>query len=385
MGGKKKQTSASGRSSGSGVNRGGGGSGASCGGSSASGDGGAAAGGSIPTVFWDVDNLALSNKFDFTKITQVMAKSLTEAKIGVDCSDVMLYAYGDKHNWCKNFRKDILKSNRSAMVQHVPSEYADACDMSLMSRMQIWAAENRPPATVVLISGDSDFLNVTSFLRQVGYFVVVVCPKGRATLRLQSVPDCVLDWSCFARGEGKEEIFIHKPRVPSAPFQPGSLDSRPISVFWDYKTCPLPEEYTSGKKNVYEIFHSLFKRLNFVGMITITVYAKADTIDRDLKVQLQDEHIYLRDIPDGKYNASKLILVDVGAMIFHSPKNVFTIISNSNLSHLVMNLMTNEKLKQDNTVIVAQTSNERVEYGEAWDWDWPGLLNGDLPPRAPSK
>lgn len=196
--------------------------------------------------------------------------------------------------------RDILKSNSSAVVEHVRPEYPDACDMALMSRMQIWATKNKPPATVVLISGDSDFSNVTSVLRQLGYIVVVVCSKGCVSLRLQSVPNCVLDWSCFVRGEGKEGILIQKPRVQAAPFRPGALDSPPISVYWDYETCPLPAEYETGKR-LYEIFDGLFKRMNFVGMITIVVYAKAESLKNELKVQFQDHHIILRDVPDGMY------------------------------------------------------------------------------------
>ncbi|KAL6580187.1 hypothetical protein OROMI_008211 [Orobanche minor] len=373
----KKKAGTSGRG-GAGVSLGGGG-------------GGGAAGEIFPTVFWDLDNFRLPNKFDCKNITRMMAKSLTQANIGLKCSQVMLYAFGDRQVLPKNFIKDVRSSNPLALVEHVSPDHPDACDMSLMSRMQLWARVNRPPLTVVLISGDSDFSNVTSTLRQMGYVVVAVCSKGCVSLRLQDVADCVMDWSYFVTGRGSEGIFIHRPRPPPQPFQPSpseSLDNRPISVYWDYDTCPLPEEHKGEK--LYETFHDL------LGPITISVYVKSESVAEELKVQFQDQHMLLRHVPDdgkpsqnieAKYNSSKLILVDMGASLFHSPRNVILIITDANLIHLVQNVMLDRAIATDTTVIVAQSvsNGRRIKYKHAWDWDWPELLSGDRPPRVRSK
>ncbi|KDQ08357.1 hypothetical protein BOTBODRAFT_166064 [Botryobasidium botryosum FD-172 SS1] len=70
----------------------------------------------------------------------------------------------------------------------------DVADKMLMIDMMAWCLDNATPATVVLISGDRDFVYAISVIRQRRYNVVLVVPPQGAHITLKSQANLVLEW-----------------------------------------------------------------------------------------------------------------------------------------------------------------------------------------------
>ena len=96
----------------------------------------------------------------------------------------------------------------------------EVADQSIIADLLLFAWHHRPPATVVLISDDSDFSKTLTRLRDLGYRVVLIHQHDhtRAALRLSA--DIVLHW--------RRDVLQHAPRgvQSDAQLQPQLEDAR---------------------------------------------------------------------------------------------------------------------------------------------------------------
>lgn len=60
--------------------------------------------------------------------------------------------------------------------------------------MLAFAIDNPPPATIVLISGDKDFVYALGVLRNRRYNIVLVVPSRGAPIILRSQANTILEW-----------------------------------------------------------------------------------------------------------------------------------------------------------------------------------------------
>lgn len=69
--------------------------------------------------------------------------------------------------------------------------------------MFLFALDNRPPSSIMLISGDVDFAPALHILGQRGYTIILVIPSGvGVSSALSNAGRFVWDWPSVARGEG---------------------------------------------------------------------------------------------------------------------------------------------------------------------------------------
>ncbi|KAF5954682.1 hypothetical protein HYC85_007538 [Camellia sinensis] len=85
----------------------------------------------------------------------------------------------------------------------VPSGRKDAADKAILVDMFLFALDNPPPSSIMLISGDVDFAPALHILGQRGYTVILVIPsRVDVSSALCNAGRFVWDWSSVARGEG---------------------------------------------------------------------------------------------------------------------------------------------------------------------------------------
>lgn len=87
-----------------------------------------------------------------------------------------------------------LQSSGVSLTDCPHNGHKDASDKMIMVDMITFALDTTPPATVVLISGDRDFVYAVSVLRMRRYNVVLVVPNRGAAMILKSQANVVLDW-----------------------------------------------------------------------------------------------------------------------------------------------------------------------------------------------
>eukprot|EP00850_Spirogloea_muscicola_P022279 SM000285S10808 [mRNA] locus=s285:51547:54248:- [translate_table: standard] len=117
-------------------------------------------------------------------------------------------AYGDFNMFPKKLREGCQHTGVSLI--DVPNGKKDAADKAILVDMFLFALDNPPPSTILLISGDGDFSPALHKLAQRGYAVLLAVPAGvgvsPALVRhdhLQlTAGSYVWDWPCLARGDG---------------------------------------------------------------------------------------------------------------------------------------------------------------------------------------
>eukprot|EP00850_Spirogloea_muscicola_P004037 SM000017S02777 [mRNA] locus=s17:234707:240157:+ [translate_table: standard] len=138
-------------------------------------------------------------------------------------------AYGDFNMFPKKLREGCQHTGVSLI--DVPNGKKDAADKAILVDMFLFALDNPPPSTILLISGDGDFSPALHKLAQRGYAVLLAVPAGvgvsPALVRHDSTSrsrhslmqethmlnrrtnypralagSYVWDWPCLARGDG---------------------------------------------------------------------------------------------------------------------------------------------------------------------------------------
>ncbi|XVF67564.1 hypothetical protein PTKIN_Ptkin10aG0131300 [Pterospermum kingtungense] len=85
----------------------------------------------------------------------------------------------------------------------VPNGRKDAADKAILVDMFLFALDNPPPSSIMLISGDVDFAPALHILGQRGYTVILVKPSGvGVSSALSNAGKFVWDWPSVARGKG---------------------------------------------------------------------------------------------------------------------------------------------------------------------------------------
>ncbi|KAE8007973.1 hypothetical protein FH972_004527 [Carpinus fangiana] len=126
---------------------------------------------------------------------------------------VMLFsAYGDFNAFPRRLREGCQRTG--VKLIDVPNGRKDAADKAILVDMFLFALDNPPPSSIMLISGDVDFSPALHILGQRGYTVILVIPSGvGVSSALTNAGKFVWDWPSVARGEG----FVPLTKVLMAP------------------------------------------------------------------------------------------------------------------------------------------------------------------------
>ncbi|KAL9681375.1 hypothetical protein QQ045_013158 [Rhodiola kirilowii] len=129
----------------------------------------------------------------------------------------MFSAYGDFNGFPRRLREGCQRTG--VKLIDVPNGRKDAADKAILVDMFLFALDNPPPSTIMLISGDVDFAPALHILGQRGYIIVLVIPSNvGVSSALSNAGRFVWDWQSVVRGEGllPHPRAIYPPRVGPA-------------------------------------------------------------------------------------------------------------------------------------------------------------------------
>lgn len=156
-------------------------------------------------IFWDYENCAPSPCVDACVLTD----NIRRVAIGYG-SITMFNAYADEVFLSSKAKSKRFRATlQNCGVQFIDTPHKgekDIADKVMITDMLAFAVENRPPATVILITGDSDFARAAYILRTKLYRVVLVTPR-RLSVPIRIQASDVIDWDSV--------LSPSKPVMPS--------------------------------------------------------------------------------------------------------------------------------------------------------------------------
>ncbi|KZT29332.1 DUF537-domain-containing protein, partial [Neolentinus lepideus HHB14362 ss-1] len=143
------------------------------------------------SIFWDFENCQPSSGVDACALTENIRR--IAHRFGQVTS---FKAYIDLALLSRNARPAAFRAQLQAsgvlLIDTPHHNKKEVADKVMIVDMMAFALENQPPATVILITGDSDFAYLVSVLRFRLYRVVLITPRTLSTVKTLA---CVtLDW-----------------------------------------------------------------------------------------------------------------------------------------------------------------------------------------------
>ncbi|KAI8809842.1 NYN domain-containing protein [Cladochytrium replicatum] len=139
-------------------------------------------------VFWDYENAP--------------PPSGVPGYIVVECIRRAVYAFGSIIQFkaylqvtesAKKTLRSELQSSGVSLIDAPHNSRKDAADKMILVDLMSFAMDHPPPTTIVLISGDRDYVYALSVLRNRRYNIVCIAPSN-ASVILRSQANTILDW-----------------------------------------------------------------------------------------------------------------------------------------------------------------------------------------------
>ncbi|XP_040385929.1 uncharacterized protein LOC102710632 [Oryza brachyantha] len=151
-------------------------------------------------IFWDIENCPVPSDVRPEDVAGNVRMALRMHPV-VKGAVTMLSAYGDFNAFPRRLREGCQRTG--VKLVDVPNGRKDAADKAILVDMFLFALDNRPPSSIMLISGDVDFAPALHILGQRGYTIVLAIPSSvTVSSALSSAGSFVWDWPSLARGEG---------------------------------------------------------------------------------------------------------------------------------------------------------------------------------------
>lgn len=151
-------------------------------------------------ILWDIENCPVPSDVRPEDVAGNIRLALRVHPL-IQGAVTMFSAYGDFNSFPRRLREGCQRTG--VKLVDVPNGRKDAADKAILVDMFLFALDNRPPSSILLISGDVDFAPALHILGQRGYTVILVIPsKVAVSSALCSAGRFVWDWSSIARGEG---------------------------------------------------------------------------------------------------------------------------------------------------------------------------------------
>ncbi|WOL12630.1 hypothetical protein Cni_G21397 [Canna indica] len=151
-------------------------------------------------ILWDIENCPVPNNVRPEDVAGNIRMTLRVHPV-IRGAVTMFSAYGDFNAFPRRLREGCQRTG--VKLVDVPNGRKDAADKAIMVDMFLFALDNPPPSTIMLISGDVDFAPALHILGQRGYTIVLVIPSGvGVSSALSNAGRFVWDWPSVAHGEG---------------------------------------------------------------------------------------------------------------------------------------------------------------------------------------
>lgn len=150
-------------------------------------------------ILWDMENCPIPNDICPDGVAGNIRMALRVHPVITGPVSVFS-AYGDFNLVPRKVRGSCQRTG--VKLVDIPNGKKDAADKAILVDMFLFALDNPPPSSIVLISGDVDFSPALHILGQRGYTVVLVFPFGKYVSSALCNAGCfVWDWHSVARGE----------------------------------------------------------------------------------------------------------------------------------------------------------------------------------------
>ncbi|ORX83467.1 DUF537-domain-containing protein [Anaeromyces robustus] len=141
-------------------------------------------------VFWDFENCPPPSGMPGYYVVENLRKVIH--RFG---SMIALKAYLQiTDSTSKKSLRSELQSSGVSLIDCPHNGRKDAADKMILVDMLAFALDTPPPATIVLISGDRDFVYALSTLRNRKYNIVLIVPNKGASIILKSQANMILEW-----------------------------------------------------------------------------------------------------------------------------------------------------------------------------------------------
>lgn len=151
-------------------------------------------------ILWDIENCPVPSDVRPEDVAGNIRMALRVHPL-ITGAVTMLSAYGDFNAFPRRVREGCQRTG--VKLIDVPNGRKDAADKAILVDMFLFALDNPPPSSIMLISGDVDFAPALHILGQRGYTVILVIPSGvGVSSALSNAGSFLWDWPSVARGEG---------------------------------------------------------------------------------------------------------------------------------------------------------------------------------------
>ncbi|KAK3022558.1 hypothetical protein RJ639_047496 [Escallonia herrerae] len=159
------------------------------------------------SILWDIENCPVPSDVRPEDVAGNIRMALRVHPV-IKGAVTMFSAYGDFNAFPRRLREGCQRTG--VKLIDVPNGRKDAADKAILVDMFLFALDNPPPSSIMLISGDVDFAPALHILGQRGYTVILVIPsRVGVSSALSNAGRFVWDWLSVVRGEG----FVPPARV----------------------------------------------------------------------------------------------------------------------------------------------------------------------------
>ncbi|VVA97543.1 unnamed protein product [Arabis nemorensis] len=161
-------------------------------------------------ILWDIENCPIPSDVRPEDVAGNIRRAVQLHPV-INGPVVLFSAYGDFNAFPRRVREGCQRTG--VKLVDVPNGRKDAADKAILLDMFLFVLDNRPPSTIILITGDVDFAPALHVLGQRGYTVIVVIPSGVfVNSALSSAGRFLWDWQSIVHGEGY--MPLPKPLPP---------------------------------------------------------------------------------------------------------------------------------------------------------------------------
>ncbi|EPZ35526.1 NYN, limkain-b1-type domain-containing protein [Rozella allomycis CSF55] len=197
-------------------------------------------------IFWDLENCPPPTGMPGYVVVENIRKAVHH--FGNICLFKAYLEISEREH--KKSLRSELQSSGVSLTDCPHNGQKDSADKMILVDMLSFALDNPPPATIVLISGDKDFVYGLATLRNRKYSVVLIVPNKGAPIILRTQASTILEWryDVLKFDAWKDTIMLmqnmkmQKNNVPTKDLEPdmGDENKEESDQFSDFQSPKAP-------------------------------------------------------------------------------------------------------------------------------------------------
>ncbi|CAF1652962.1 unnamed protein product [Adineta ricciae] len=196
-------------------------------------------------IFWDLENVQIprtQKPFDIVqRIREMLVIKANLQEIGFTC-------YCDVSTISQINQISLIHAN--VRIAHVPNGKPGSVDRQILLDLDRFERAHDPPATIILITGDIDFVGKLSDLRHQAHFHVIVVHNKSAKEELKAIVNAYYSWDLFT---APDKVLYLNDTLDTPALSPGAPASSKMDNFIDSKNLnfetPIPVINASHEAN----------------------------------------------------------------------------------------------------------------------------------------